>query len=355
MQALLYFEKLDLYSGAGQLLRMQAAGLEARGVRAVVAAQRGALRFFLRTGIKVRRAAPAEVGAARSATTLVVDHGLAIPDADLVFVHNLAAEANRFMPEQDLAAAAAEQQFFRSLSPATHVVANSALVARALGERFGVARERMTIHHPGYQGSRFDPAMRGQLRAVARRGLGIADSTPLVGLVTSGNFAKRGLDLFVTMAEQVGAALPDARFLVVGGRRLPDEIARHALVVSGKLVYRPKNHSPERFIAALDVFVYPARFEEFGMVVLEAAALGVPVLTSRRVGAAECLPPEYAPWLGAEPDPQRLAADALVLLADGAARQRLGRAGEAAARSCDDRHYAAATASTILAQKRLLK
>ena len=109
MQALLYFEKLDLYSGAGQLLRMQAAGLEARGVRAVVAGQRGTLRFFLRTGIKVRRAAPAEVRAARSATTLVVDHGLAIPDADVVFVHNLAAEANRFMPEHDLAAAAAEE------------------------------------------------------------------------------------------------------------------------------------------------------------------------------------------------------------------------------------------------------
>lgn len=355
MRALLYFEKLDLYSGAGQLLRMQAAGLEARGVRAVVAAQRGTLRFFLRTGIKVRRATPVQVGSARSATTLVVDHGLAIPDADVVFVHNLATQANRFMPEPDLATAAAEQQFFSSLGPATHVVANSVLVAGALGERFHVARERMTIHRPGYQAARFDPAKLGKLRAAARRGLGIADSTPLVGLVTSGNFAKRGLDLFVAMAELVGAALPDARFLVVGGRRLPDEIARHALVVSGKLVYRPKNHSPERFIAALDVFVYPARFEEFGMVVLEAAALGVPVLTSRRVGAAECLPPEYAPWLGAEPDPQDLAAKSLKLLEDGATRLHLGAAGAGAARTYNDSRYAAATAETILAQKRLLK
>jgi glycosyltransferase involved in cell wall biosynthesis len=355
MHALLYFEKLDLYSGTGQLLRMQAAGLEARGVRAVVAAQRGTLRFFLRTGIRVRRAAPATVRSARSATTLVVDHGLAIPDADVVFVHNLAGEANRFMPERDLAAAAAEEQFFRNLGPATQVVANSALVAGSLGARFGVAHERLTIHHPGYQGARFDPAMRGKLRAAARRGLGIADATPLVGLVTSGNFVKRGLDLFVTMAEHVAAALPHARFLVVGARRLPDEIERHALAVSGRLVYRPKNHSPERFIAALDVFVYPARFEEFGMVVLEAAALGVPVLTSRRVGAAECLPPDYARWLGDEPDPQRLAADALALLADDAARQQLAAAGIEAARGCDDRRYAAATADTILAQKRLLK
>jgi hypothetical protein len=79
------------------------------------------------------------------------------------------------------------------------------------------------------------------------------------------------------------------------------------------------------------------------------------VLTSRRVGAAECLPPDYARWLGDEPDPRRLAADVLTLLADGGERQRLERAGAAAARVHDDRRYAAATASTILAQKRLLK
>jgi glycosyltransferase involved in cell wall biosynthesis len=355
MRAFLYFEKLDLYSGAGQLLRMQAEGLRAHGVRVVVAAQRGRLRFFLRTGVRVRRAGPAEVRSLRSPSTLVVDHQLAISDADVVFVHNLAAEANRFLPVRDLAAAAAEAEFFRGLSPATLVVANSALVSRALTERFRVASERVTILRPGYEAARFAAVLRPKLRATGRRELGIADSTPLLGLVTSGNFLKRGLDLFVNVAERVSAALPEARFLVVGARRLPDELVGHALSASGRLLYRPKNHRPERSIAALDLFVYPALFEEFGMVVLEAAALGVPVLTSRRVGAAECLPPEYAPWLGAEPDAERLAAAALTLLADDGARQRLGAAGGEAAQAYDDRRYAAATATTILAQKRRLK
>ena len=50
------------------------------------------------------------------------------------------------------------------------------------------------------------------------------------------------------------------------------------------------------------------------MVVLEALACGIPVLTSRRVGAAECLPPPYEPWLLAAPEPIRFAEFAVRLL-----------------------------------------
>ena len=355
MHALLYFEKLDLYSGAAQLMRMQAVGLRARGVPTVIAAKRGGLRFFLATGIRVRTADAAKARGMRTRDTILVDHNMALPDADLVFVHNLASEANRYLPVPDLVRAAEEGEFFRRLGASTRVVANSALVRAALAEHFGIRNERVTVHHPGYQTARFAAEARPTLRANARRHLQLADGVPLVGFVTSGNFAKRGLDLFLGAAGQISAALPEVHFLVVGARNIPPEIANHALLASGRLVYRAKNHHPERWMAALDVFLYPARFEEFGMVVLEAAALGVPVLTSRRVGAAECLPPEYAPWLIAEPNPQDFAVNSMRLLEDGATRLRLGTAGALAARDYDDGRYSAATADTILAQKRLLK
>ena len=71
----------------------------------------------------------------------------------------------------------------------------------------------------------------------------------------------------------------------------------------GVVRYRPKSRHPEPWFAALDLFLYPARFEEFGMVLAEAQAMGVPVLTSRRVGASECLPSAYAPWLLDGPEP----------------------------------------------------
>jgi glycosyltransferase involved in cell wall biosynthesis len=121
------------------------------------------------------------------------------------------------------------------------------------------------------------------------------------------------------------------------------------------LLYRPKSRAPERWFSALDLFLYPALFEEFGMVVLEAQALGLPIVTSRRVGAAECLPPVYGPWVADRPLADDLAERVLALLADAAARRGLSAAGIANASAYDDRAYGRASAATILVQKRWLK
>jgi glycosyltransferase involved in cell wall biosynthesis len=356
MRAQLFLKKLDLYSGTGQLLRTQVQALRAAEVDATLACERGGLRYFLRTGIRTRRTSVAAMRSrAGDGDVVIVDHNLAIPEAHVIFVHNLATDANRFLSSGDLPSAQAEREFFGALPEATPLIANSALVKAALVEHFGLAADRIVVHHPGHEGARFAAARRPALRAQARRQLGWGDSTPVVGFVTSGNFRKRGLDLLLAAAERIAAAEPETRFLVVGARELPKEAREHALFARGKAAYRPKNHWPELWMAALDLFVYPARYEEFGMVVLEAASLGVPVLTSRRVGAAECLPAEYAEWLGAAPDVEEFAARTLALLGDSAERARLAAAGVLAAQSQDARRYGADTTATILAQKRRLK
>jgi glycosyltransferase involved in cell wall biosynthesis len=356
MRAQLFLKKLDLYSGTGQLLRTQVQALRAAGVDATLACERGGLRYYLRTGIKTKRTSAAALRArAGDPDALIVDHNLSIPEADAVFVHNLATDANRFLPAPDLRAAAEEREFFGELPGSTPLIANSALVKAALVEHFALSPERIVVHHPGHEAHRFAAGSRQELRARARRRLGWGDSTPVVGFVTSGNFRKRGLDLLLSAAERIVAAEPEARFLIVGARELPKDAGQHALFASGTAAYRPKNHWPELWMAALDLFVYPARYEEFGMVVLEAAALGVPVVTSQRVGAAECLPAEYAPWLGAAPDVDEFAERTLQLLGDTATRARLAAAGTRAAETQDARRYGAETAATILAQKRRLK
>ena len=117
-------------------------------------------------------------------------------------------------------------------------------------------------------------------------------------------------------------------------------------------MHRPKDGRPERWFAALDVFLYPARYDAFGLVVAEAQAIGLPILTSRAVGAAECLAAPYARWLIERPDPSELAQRALALLADESARRELALAGSAHAEANDHRVYARDCVATILAQKR---
>jgi glycosyltransferase involved in cell wall biosynthesis len=352
----LYRPSLDARSGAGQLLAAQWRGLAAGGTAPLLTGERGALKFWLRTGVRARRATPARIRAWQERGALLIDHGLALSGADIVFVHNLAAEARKHMPEVDLQAeAASEREYFARLRPYASVVANSRLVAAALERNFGLPSERIAVLHPGYSAARFSQTRAGELRAAARAELRIADGAPLIGLVTSGDFAKRGLRTFLECAALIAASRPDARFLVVGSKSLPEEVAADALVASGIVQHRPKGAAPERWMAALDLFLYPARFEEYGLVLAEAQAMGVPVLTSRSVGASECLPEIYAPWLLDRPEAALLVRKALDLLGDEGARRALATAAAASIRSFDDAAYARGTVRLVERQKRRLR
>jgi glycosyltransferase involved in cell wall biosynthesis len=348
VKVLLYRRSLSLTSGAGQLIRRQAEGLKAAGEPVCVACQRGAVRFFLRTRLPVKRLRPRDLDVPRGpARHFLVDHEMQAAGAGIVFVHNLLSEACRHLPRAEWRdAAAREARFFARLPAGTPVVANSELVRSALMEHFGLAAERIEVHRPGYDSGRFNLQRAAALRARARSALGLDEAVPLTGLITSGDFAKRGLDLFLAAAEEIAAARPDARFLVAGSRRLPEWAAGHPLLVAGRARYEPKTYRPEKWMAALDLFLYPAHFEEFGIVVAEALAMGVPVLTSRRVGAAEVLPAAYAPWLADAPDSADFAAKALALLDSAAQRRGLAAAGIEAPPP-DHAGYVAATLETI--------
>jgi glycosyltransferase involved in cell wall biosynthesis len=354
MNVLLYRRSLDVRSGAGQLMLMQAEGLKRAGAHVRIACERGAARFFLRTGWVARQMTAARAATLRSQRNyVVVDHGACLAHADVTFVHNLYSEAQRFSSRAEwVGEVARERAFYASLAGSTPIVANSELVKAALIRSFALASERIVVHYPGFCSTVFKQSATAVLRARARASLGLVPAAALVGLVTSGDFAKRGLDVFLAAAERIAARNADVRFLVVGSKRLPDWAARHALVAAGHLVYRPKDRHPELWLAALDLLLYPALFEEYGMVVAEAQALGVPVLTSRRVGAAECLPAEYAPWVIDEPAADALADKATALLADSRERARLSAAGIRSVAAYDDHRYVDATVATILGQKR---
>ena len=356
MRVLLYRPSLSLMSGAGQLIAMQARGLAAAGADVTVLAQRGAWKFFFRTGVAARSVSAERAGALAESSAsgrIFVDHAAQLPAADVTFVHNLVTEASRFVAQPDWAGQAdRERAFFTSMREDSPIVANSALVKAALVEQFALDPHRILVHYPGYRARVFARARAAALRDEARRALGVDTHAPLIGLVTSGDFRKRGLDVFVGAARLIAARRPEARFLVVGSRRLPEPIALDPLHASGRLVHVPKNRHPERWLAALDVLLYTALFEEFGIVVSEAQALGVPVLTSRRVGAAECLPPEYTPWILDTPSAEIFAERALALLADGEARHALAAAGAAGVQAFDEASYVRAAVRTILDQKR---
>ena len=95
--------------------------------------------------------------------------------------------------------------------------------------------------------------------------------------------------------------------------------------------WQPHEALPE-FLTAADALVMSSEREQFGLVLIEAMACGVPVIATRSLGPASNVEPGRTGWLvdgGADSGP--LAAAIGEAIADPARRERLGLAGREAA------------------------
>ena len=175
------------------------------------------------------------------------------------------------------------------------VVVNSQLMGNEISSRYGIDPGKIEISYPGYDPQQFNSQRARAERTTTRDALGVAADEKLIGLVTSGNFAKRNVAGFIEMAAELQRRDPQRyRFLVVG-KDNTSEYQQQArdLGLEDRIVWRSTIPDVETVFGALDLFVLPAHIEEFGLVVAEAMACATPVLVSDRVGASELLSDIY--------------------------------------------------------------
>ncbi|MDD5657395.1 MAG: glycosyltransferase family 4 protein [Elusimicrobia bacterium] len=212
------------------------------------------------------------------------------------------------------------------------LIANSGLMRDEVRGRFGVPAEKIEVIYPGYDPGRFQPADRDILRGPARAELGVGGEEALFGLITSGDFVKRGVDTFLAAMRRVLRAGVKARALVIGKEaRLAPYLRRaEAEGVAQATRFLSPTADIARWFHALDVYVHPARYEEFGQSVQEALACGVAVVAGRRVGAAELMRGEARDFLLERGDAEELAGKLVRLAREPERRARLAAQGPAA-------------------------
>lgn len=284
-----------------------------------------------------RRAFAAAAGGMTKGFDLVHGHGDLL-EQDVLSLHNCVHAAHEAVHASPLPAMdAVGRMHALQLSGRRFrvLVANSSLMKDDVTRRFGVSAERVEVIYPGFDSCRFSPGGREDARAPMRAALGVKTGGLLYGLVTSGDFEKRGLKAFLHAFAAVARKLPEARALVVGKESRPGPYLALArdLGIYDRVVFREPIADVQRFYHALDAYVHPARWEEFGMSVLEALACGLPVITGASVGAAELLKGEPRDCVLADPSGESLA-NAMLALADPTRRARLGALGPAAALPC---------------------
>jgi L-malate glycosyltransferase len=176
-------------------------------------------------------------------------------------------------------------------------------------------------------------------RAEAKRRLHTAANEPVVGFVGRLERVKR-LDLFVETAKHLADRLSPARFLVVGTGREESRF-RELVLASGldnrflRLGHRTDTND---LLRAMDLLLITSDHEGMPMVLLEAMALGTPVVARAVGGIPEVLTDNQTGWLVSSEKPEVLAEVCLRVLEDDFETQRISHA----AREVVERQYSAA-------------
>lgn len=168
------------------------------------------------------------------------------------------------------------------------IIAISRVVRDDLMRVHGVPEEAIEIIPDGIDVESFQVPPGNPKRAEIRKKLGISDAAPVV-LFVGNAFKRKGLETLLAASPQLKSA--GVHVLVVGrDPAMNAYIERiHQTGLNGVVHFIGVRQDPRPFFALADVFVLPSFNEAFGNVVLEALASGLPVVVSRRAGAAEIL------------------------------------------------------------------
>jgi glycosyltransferase involved in cell wall biosynthesis len=164
-------------------------------------------------------------------------------------------------------------------------------------------------------------------RAAVRSELGLDPDALVVGTVANLRVQKAYPDLLAAALEVV-ERLPDVRFVAVGQGPLEAEIrALHArLGLGDRLSLLGLRPDAVRIMAACDVFVLASHWEGLGVAVMEALALGLPVVATAVGGVPEVVEHGCEGLLVPPGRPSEMAAALLAVLTDHELRRTMAAA-----------------------------
>ncbi len=174
------------------------------------------------------------------------------------------------------------------------VAALSEMTAKSIRRRQGRRAPAITVIPNGVDTERFNPGLRNKRDAGFMSAMGIPPRSSVV-LFCAHNFRLKGLKEAIK-----GVAMFKGRggdpVLVVAGRGKPRNYRSlcKRLGVEEIVIFTGDQPAMERLYAVADVLLHPTFYDPCSLVVLEALASGVPVITTGFNGAAELMTGERA-------------------------------------------------------------
>ncbi|MEO0683983.1 MAG: glycosyltransferase family 4 protein [Cyanobacteria bacterium J06649_11] len=163
------------------------------------------------------------------------------------------------------------------------VVAVSDKVAEDLRE-IGVPQQVIRVISNGVDTEEFSPG-----KDCSRQTWNLPDGVPLAMFAGDIRLPRKNLDTVLKALLEV----PDLHLAVVGvtdGSPYPQ--LTKSLGLSDRVHFLGFRRDVPSLMKVVDFFVFPSRYEPFGLVIIEAMATGIPVITANCAGAAPLITPE---------------------------------------------------------------
>lgn len=208
------------------------------------------------------------------------------------------------------------------------IIAVAEGVRRELFACYEVPEDHVVVIPNGVDLHTFSPEVRAARRDEARRRLGLARTDEVI-IFVSNEFERKGLRHAL---DAVAIAHSSSRKLLVVGRDDPRPYQRYARDhgISPYVVFAGAADDMPAIFAAADLFLLPTSYEAFPLVLLEAAATGLPILITRVHGAEEFIR-ESVNGLFITQDPPNIAHAIQLVSENSEFRERLGHAARATA------------------------
>ena len=208
----------------------------------------------------------------------------------------------------------------------------------------GVSPNAVQTIYSGLQFSDTTPAPQG---AASYGAYGLSADAVLLGTVAH-LFVRKGYDVMLRALPAIIQEVPAVQYLIIGTGDAAYERQLKALAatlgVADHVHFAGFQENVAPFLAALSLYVHPARMEGFGIAVVEALAAGKAVVATRVGGLPEVVDHGRTGLLVNPDDPEGLSAAILSLLRDEGRRKEMG---ERAARVARERFDLSASVGAI--------
>lgn len=182
------------------------------------------------------------------------------------------------------------RRFFPSWG--SRIIAISSAVQQELISEFNLNEKKIRLIHNGIDVLQFSKILTEEEKISSKRKLGIPSDNYCLGVI-SRLVAVKGVAYFLrAFAKLVDTNQYLLTALIVGEGRMKDDLKNLAkdLGVSDKVIFIGSIYPAFEPLSIMDIFVFPSIWEEgFGLSILEAMAMGVPVVAFDTGGVSDII------------------------------------------------------------------